>query len=97
MGEIEKQFRPFCFSISPILVSKMGCFALHKDFNQKRLLARKDCNALFVVLLPDIFYPQSVVRTHVLGFAIAVMLPYCFSPLADIRAAITSRRSPISI
>jgi len=56
MGEIGRQFRPFCFSISPILVSKMGCFALQKDFNQKRLLARKDCNSLFVVLLPDIFY-----------------------------------------
>ena len=56
MGEIGRQFRPFCFSISPILVSKMGRFALQKDFNQKRLLARKDCNSLFVVLLPDIFY-----------------------------------------
>ena len=41
--------------------------------------------------------PQWVIRTHLLRFVIACLLPYCFSQLADIFAAITSRRSPICL
>ena len=41
--------------------------------------------------------PQSVLRPHLLSFAIAGMLPYCFCPLADICTAITSRRSPLRL
>ncbi|RRD00305.1 hypothetical protein EII32_06730 [Prevotella sp. OH937_COT-195] len=41
--------------------------------------------------------PKSVIRPHLLRFAIAVTLPNRFSPLADIRAAITSQRSPLRL
>ena len=41
--------------------------------------------------------PESVIRTHMFRFVITAMLPYCFSPLAGICAAITSRRSPLRL
>ena len=49
------------------------------------------------IFQPGVFKPESVIRTHFLGFVITVMLPACFSPLADICAAISSRRSPLRL
>lgn len=36
-------------------------------------------------------------KKHLLIMVITVMLPYCFSPLADICTAITSRRNPLRL
>ena len=44
-----------------------------------------------------IYKPELVIRPHLLRFVITVMLPYCFRPLADICADVSSRRSPLRL
>ncbi|RRD02110.1 hypothetical protein EII32_04395 [Prevotella sp. OH937_COT-195] len=74
--------------------------SLHRVFHSIRFKVNKvgvRRYSFFYFCKSAMFKPKSVIRPHFLRFAIAVTLPDCFSPLAAICAAITSRRSPLRL
>ena len=97
-AQIAKQIRPFWSANSPKLVRECISYFNPQSVHQNAFTnIRHWCSAPCCLDKFLLLKPKSDIRPHLLRFTITDTLPYRFSPLADICAAITSRRSPLRL